>query len=291
MRPDQDDVASMLCISLYGICTSLRTVAGLDIPNAHPETFPGARRRSETGPAASSTTHRPKTSCDICLHDTLMMLCRGLIYTRNLSSRFHSNLNHRVFLSSISPSFRISPACYRQKIATMSTSSDAIVHSLQKYTSCDVSDALVKLKHPRGGFLPGITLFSPERQSGDTKIVGRAYTVKYVPNDDPTPKHPSHYVSTHALLAPISAIVLTGVQIDSIPAGAVVFVSCPPGVSNAVYGGLMSARAKASGAVGTVIDGRFRDLQEQRALGYPVRPSSPPFPYLQHATELGESRY
>lgn len=34
----------------------------------------------------------------------------------------------------------------------------------------------------------------------------------------------------------------------------------------------MSARAKASGAVGTVVDGRFRDLQEQRALDYPVRP-------------------
>lgn len=32
----------------------------------------------------------------------------------------------------------------------------------------------------------------------------------------------------------------------------------------------MSTRAKASGAVGSVIDGRFRDLQEQRGLGFPV---------------------
>lgn len=32
----------------------------------------------------------------------------------------------------------------------------------------------------------------------------------------------------------------------------------------------MSARAKASNAVGSVIDGRFRDLQEQRDLGFPV---------------------
>lgn len=32
----------------------------------------------------------------------------------------------------------------------------------------------------------------------------------------------------------------------------------------------MSTRAKASGAVGSVIDGRFRDLQEQRDLNYPV---------------------
>lgn len=33
----------------------------------------------------------------------------------------------------------------------------------------------------------------------------------------------------------------------------------------------MSTRAKASKAVGSVIDGRFRDLQEHRDLGFPVR--------------------
>lgn len=59
-------------------------------------------------------------------------------------------------------------------------------------------------------------------------------------------------------------------QIDSIPKGAVVFISCPLGTPNAVYGGLMSTRAQASGAVGTVVDGRVRDLQEHRDLGYPV---------------------
>lgn len=55
-----------------------------------------------------------------------------------------------------------------------------------------------------------------------------------------------------------------------IPAGSVVFISSPNTV-NAVFGGLMSNRAQASGAVGTVVDGRIRDLQEHRALGYPVR--------------------
>lgn len=34
----------------------------------------------------------------------------------------------------------------------------------------------------------------------------------------------------------------------------------------------MSTRAQASGAVGTVIDGRFRDLQEHKDLKFPVRP-------------------
>ena len=60
-------------------------------------------------------------------------------------------------------------------------------------------------------------------------------------------------------------------KIDSVPSGSVVFISAPARMVNACYGGLMSNRAKHLGAVGTVIDGRFRDLQEHRDLDYPVR--------------------
>ena len=62
-----------------------------------------------------------------------------------------------------------------------------------------------------------------------------------------------------------------------------VFISSPAGTINAVYGGLMSTRAKASGAVGSVIDGRIRDLQEHRNLDYPVFAKSvgTPAPYEQ----------
>ncbi len=59
---------------------------------------------------------------------------------------------------------------------------------------CDVSDALCKLKYRNGGFLSGITMWSPRRQDGPTKIIGPAYTVKYAALDDPAPKHPTHYV-------------------------------------------------------------------------------------------------
>ncbi|KAI1449276.1 RraA-like protein [Annulohypoxylon stygium] len=140
---------------------------------------------------------------------------------------------------------------YIRHLGTMTESQDAIIRALQKYTTCDVSDALCKLKYRNGGFLSGLTMWSPQRQDGPTKIVGPAYTVKYVPLDDPAPKHPNHYI-------------------DTVPKGAVIFVSCPPRTPNAVYGGLMSTRALFSGAVGSVIDGRFRDLQEQRELNYPI---------------------
>jgi len=75
--------------------------------------------------------------------------------------------------------------------------SDPIVKALQEFTTCDVSDALCKLKNkksPNGGFLAGLTMYSPERQAGETKIVGPAYTVRYQRNEDPEPKLSSHYV-------------------------------------------------------------------------------------------------
>ncbi|KAL4751813.1 ribonuclease E inhibitor RraA/Dimethylmenaquinone methyltransferase [Aspergillus terricola var. indicus] len=123
----------------------------------------------------------------------------------------------------------------------MSASQDFIVRALREYST---------FNFPTGGFLPGLTLWSPERQQGITKIVGPAHTVKYALLDDPAPKHPSHYI-------------------DSIPEGAVVFISSPK-TPNAVYGGLMSTRAQASKAAGSVIDGGVRDLQEHRTLNYPV---------------------
>ena len=60
------------------------------------------------------------------------------------------------------------------------------------------------------------------------------------------------------------------VKIDTVPRGAVIFISAPSGMVNTCYGGLMSTRARYLGAVGTVIDGRLRDLQEHRDLGFPV---------------------
>ncbi|RYP45633.1 hypothetical protein DL768_008070 [Monosporascus sp. mg162] len=78
--------------------------------------------------------------------------------------------------------------------AESSPQEDPIVKALLEFTTCDVSDALCKLGQPHGGFLPGLTMWSPQRQDGPTKIVGPAYTVKYVPLDNPAPKHPTHYV-------------------------------------------------------------------------------------------------
>lgn len=103
---------------------------------------------------------------------------------------------------------------------------------------------------PYGGVLDGIKLWSPEHQSGDTRIAGPVYTVKYVLNSSEEKKVDGHYI-------------------DTVPKDHIVFISSPP-VVNAVYGGLMSTRAKHLGALGTVCDGLIRDLQDHRDLGFPV---------------------
>ena len=117
---------------------------------------------------------------------------------------------------------------------------------LSKYTACDISDALLKLSHPHGGFLPDLTLFSPSSHTS-SRILGPAYTVKLVPSSDATsPKLGEHFT-------------------DTIPEGSVVFVSAPAGGINAVWGGLLNTRAKLKGAKGVVVDGRVRDLDELRS--------------------------
>ncbi|KAF5573698.1 dlpA-like protein [Fusarium pseudocircinatum] len=128
----------------------------------------------------------------------------------------------------------------------------SLAEKLRAYSTCDVSDALLKVGVPYGGFLPNLSMWSPLRQEGDKKLIGPAYTVKFVRNTQTNaPKLKEHYI-------------------DTIPKDHVIFISAPHGIFNAVYGGLMSTRAKYSGAVGTVVDGTFRDLQDHRKLDYPI---------------------
>ncbi|KAM0754012.1 RraA-like protein [Meredithblackwellia eburnea MCA 4105] len=127
-----------------------------------------------------------------------------------------------------------------------------IARQLRSLATCDVADALRSLKYPHGGFLSGLRMYSPDIQRGDMRMVGPAFTVKFVSVTDKESPSPTKH------------------HIDCIPEGAVVFLSAPPNQMNAIYGGLMSRRAKKLGAVGTVIDGRVRDLPEHRMLEYPI---------------------
>ncbi|KAJ7218102.1 ribonuclease E inhibitor RraA/Dimethylmenaquinone methyltransferase [Mycena pura] len=120
------------------------------------------------------------------------------------------------------------------------------VSRLAHFSTCEISDALIKLGISSGGFIPGISLFS----SG--KICAPAYTVQMVlASNTSAPRLSDHFV-------------------DTAPPGSVIVIDVPQQAQNAVWGGLMSAGAIARAAVGVVISGRCRDLAEHRALGFPV---------------------
>ncbi|KAE9976331.1 hypothetical protein BLS_003371 [Venturia inaequalis] len=134
-------------------------------------------------------------------------------------------------------------------------STPSILSALRKFTTCDIGDALVRLKVPYGGYLSGLKMYSaphpnPHFQTDPTsKILGPAYTIRMVHASDKTSPTPSTHFA------------------DAIPKGSVVFVSQPKGLLSACWGGLMSTRAKNAGAAGVVVDGRFRDVLEHRELG------------------------
>lgn len=129
--------------------------------------------------------------------------------------------------------------------------------SLTKFSICDVSDALVKLKIKDGGFIPNLTLQS----SVNSTIIGRAYTVLYAPLSDPRPEVKTSYIDN----VPEGSVLVMATSIDCQS------INSPfTKVNNAMYGGLMSTRAQYLKCNGSVIFGRIRDVDEHNALDYPV---------------------
>jgi len=132
-------------------------------------------------------------------------------------------------------------------------STESSTHALHLYSTCEISDALVKLGVPHGGHIPDIHMFSPSAAGfNETRICGPAYTVQMIlGSDTAAPKLTSHFV-------------------DTAPSGSVIVIAAPPQVKNAVWGGLMTAGAQRRGALGVVISGRCRDLAEHRSANFPV---------------------
>ncbi|KAF9586655.1 hypothetical protein BGW38_000029 [Lunasporangiospora selenospora] len=142
------------------------------------------------------------------------------------------------------------------------------------YASCDVADALLALGLPHGGYIPDIHLWSPEFKAGNTRgIYCRDFREPIAPAlvlllTVPAfiPPQPPSMVSVKETDAPKPDQHF----VDAAPAGSVICISQPSNMVNAVWGGLMTARAQAKGALGVIVDGRIRDLNEQREAGFPV---------------------
>ncbi|KIJ49551.1 hypothetical protein M422DRAFT_246631 [Sphaerobolus stellatus SS14] len=133
-------------------------------------------------------------------------------------------------------------------------SSVSRVHSdhlaLSKFSTCELSDALIKLGLPHGGHIPDISMLSSSDQ--ETRICGPAYTVKMVlASDTEAPKLEKHFV-------------------DEATPNSVIVIDAPPQTKSAVWGGLMSAGAVSRACLGVVISGRARDISEHLEINFPV---------------------
>jgi regulator of RNase E activity RraA len=84
------------------------------------------------------------------------------------------------------------------------------------------------------------------------KVAGYAFPCRVIPTDE--------YIEIDTLLK----------MVDSIPKDSVIVVASDTDIDAALWGGLMSARAKTRGARGAVVNGGVRDIEQISRLGFPV---------------------
>jgi len=69
--------------------------------------------------------------------------------------------------------------------------------SLAEFSTCEISDALIKLSVPHGGHIPDIHMLSPATSNCKVKLCGPAYTVQMVlASSKDAPRLSKHFVDT-----------------------------------------------------------------------------------------------
>jgi 4-hydroxy-4-methyl-2-oxoglutarate aldolase len=114
----------------------------------------------------------------------------------------------------------------------------------QRLTTCNLSDAMDRCGIRRGG-LVGVRPMEPARPAA-----GLAFTVELRPAGEAEPA-PGNYL-------------------DQIGAGQFVVLAAGGRIDYSVWGGNRTIAARRHSAVAAVADGAYRDVEEHRALGFPV---------------------
>lgn len=121
----------------------------------------------------------------------------------------------------------------------------------REVASTSVADALAELDaelgpgagSPHGGVLSGVVAYT------DATVVGAAFTVRLCPAGDDSD-------------VPFNA------YLDEVPPGSLVVVDNGGRRGHSVFGGLMAAEAARRGALGAVVNGDVRDVEEARHVGF-----------------------
>jgi len=125
---------------------------------------------------------------------------------------------------------------------------DELLTQLRELDTCVLSDALDALDLP--GAVADLTPLS-----GSKPIVGRVVTVELVPADSRPATPSARHLAT-------AAVATSGPD--------EVIVVAHPGLPCAGWGGLLTKAASLRGIAGTLVDGPVRDVDESRALDYPI---------------------
>jgi len=125
-----------------------------------------------------------------------------------------------------------------------------IVTRLERLDSCAVSDALDKLGLK--GCVTGLAPLTSKR-----RIAGRVHTVKLVAKDAAPPASgaPRHLGTT---------------AIEAAEPGEIIVVEQRTGIDAGSWGGILSVGASLKGIAGVIADGPVRDVDEARALDFPI---------------------
>ncbi|MBC8145953.1 MAG: RraA family protein [bacterium] len=125
----------------------------------------------------------------------------------------------------------------------------AMLNGMHRFYTPLVSDTMERLGMRSGALHHSIQAVI---SNPSMKVCGLAFPCRVVPTHE--------YVEIDRLLE----------MVDSIPENAFVIVSADSDIDAALWGGLMSARARARGAVGAAVNGGVRDIEQIAELGFPV---------------------
>ena len=112
-----------------------------------------------------------------------------------------------------------------------------------------ISDTMERLGMETGALDYAIQPIFPDPR---LKVCGIAFPCRVVPT--------SEYVEIHTLLE----------MVDAIPEHAFVIVAADAPIDAALWGGMMSTRARARGAVAAAVNGGVRDIEQIAGLGFPL---------------------
>ena len=123
------------------------------------------------------------------------------------------------------------------------------IQGMHRFYTPLVSDTMERMGLKSGALHHSIQAILPDPH---LKACGLAFPARVKPT--------RAYVEIHTLLE----------MVDAIPEHAFVIVSADDEVDAALWGGMMSARAKSRGAVGAVVNGGVRDIEQIADLGFPI---------------------